>query len=91
MGIDELAFTYKVPSWLFAIIKIVPLLITGAWFCYVWIERKHFMFCWKKHKLSHYLPGPTRAAREQDFELNDSTITNSVCPECHGIGKTSGN
>ncbi len=81
-GIIELVFTSSLPSWFFpitTIVLIIPLLITGAWLCYVLIERKHFMFCWKKLKLSHYLPGPTHAAREQDIELPDRLNDPTVC------------
>ncbi len=58
---------------------LIPLLITGAWVCYVRIERKHFMFCWKKLKLSRYLPGPTRVAREQDVDLPDELNDPTDC------------
>ncbi len=39
------------------------------------------MFCWKKLKLSRYLPGPTRAAREQDVnvDLPDRLNGPTVC------------
>ncbi len=47
------------------------------------------MFCWKKLKLSRYLPGPTLATREQDVDLRDGLNGPTVCDSdrIDGLGK----